>query len=73
MTTPAAQPGGQPTAKLVPVTVRLTIAELAAVSRAAFVVTSCREPAVINAADHALRKLRKAAATHPDTPGELTA
>jgi hypothetical protein len=54
--------------RLVSVTVRLTVAELAAVSRAAAVVTSGGEPLFINAAGRALRKLRDTAAKHPDLP-----
>jgi organic radical activating enzyme len=60
-----------PAVKLVAVTVRLTRAELAAVSRAAVVVISGGEPVVINAADRALRKLRDAAARHPETAEEI--
>lgn len=65
------QTGTEPVAKLIAVTVRLTSAELAAVSRAAVVVTSGGEPIVINAADRALRKLRDAAAKHPETADEI--
>jgi hypothetical protein len=59
-----------PAARTLPVTVRLTIAEMWAVSRAAVVVTSCGEPAFINATDRALRKLRDAAKKHPDLLAE---
>ena len=54
--------------KLRAVTVQLTASELAAISRAAVVVTASGEPAFINAAESALRKLREAAARHPDSP-----
>lgn len=54
--------------KLRAVTVQLTAAELAAISRAAVVVTSSGEAAFVNAAESALRKLRDAAAMHPDSP-----
>lgn len=55
-------------ARLLSVTVGLTVLELSAVSRAAVVVTSSGEPAFLNAADRALRKLRDAAGTHPEVP-----
>lgn len=57
-----------PAEQLSAVLVQLTAAELAAISRAAVVVTASGEPAFINAAESALRKLRDAAAKHPDTP-----
>lgn len=50
---------------LIAVTVQLTTAELAAISRVAAVVTSGGEPVFLNAADAALRKLRDAAKKHP--------
>jgi hypothetical protein len=56
--------------RLAAVTVELTIAELAAVSRAGTVVTSSGDVSFVNAADRALRKLRAAAARHPDLPEE---
>jgi hypothetical protein len=58
----------KPRERLVVVSVRLTVAELSAVSRAAMVVTSGGEPTFVNAADRALRKLRAAAAQHPELP-----
>ncbi|MGQ0839094.1 hypothetical protein [Actinokineospora sp.] len=57
-----------PNNRLYPVTVRLSMAELSAVSRAAFVVTSPGEVGFINAADRGLRKLRDIAKTHADLP-----
>lgn len=54
--------------RLISVTVRLTVPELSAVSHSAVVVTSSGDPVVINAADRAMRKLREAAAKHPELP-----
>jgi hypothetical protein len=60
----------KPADRLLSITVRLTVAELTAVSRAAVVVISIGEPATINAASRGLRKLREAARKHPDLPIE---
>lgn len=51
-------------ARGLPVTVRLTFAELSALSFVAVMVTSAVDPAVVNAADRGLRKLREAAVGH---------
>ena len=58
----------KPAERLLSVTVRLTVTELSAVSRAAAVVTTSGEPIFINAADRAMRKLRDAAAKYPELP-----
>lgn len=63
----------KPTVRRYPLTVRLSMAELSAVSRAAFVVTSPGEVGFINAADRGLRKLRDAAKQHADLPTECKA
>jgi hypothetical protein len=52
------------TALLLPITVRLTTAEAAALSFVAVMVTSAVDVAVVNAADRGLLKLREAAAGH---------
>ncbi len=49
---------------LLSLTVRLTAAELTALSYVAVAVTSAVDVVVVNAADRGLRKLREAAANH---------
>jgi hypothetical protein len=51
-------------ALLLPITIRLTTAETAALSFVAVMVTSAVDVAVVNAADRGLLKLREAAAGH---------
>ncbi|MCG8914903.1 hypothetical protein L6E12_03750 [Actinokineospora sp. PR83] len=53
------------------VTVSLSLTELAAIARAAWVVTSLGEPREVNGADSAIRKLRQAAKAHPALPERL--
>lgn len=52
--------------KLFRLTVDLTSAELAGVSRAAVVVTSSGDRATVNAAERGWQKVRAAARSHPD-------
>jgi hypothetical protein len=66
--TKAQQP---PTEPLLTLTVRVTSAELAALSSVAVVVTSCGPPALINTANQGLRTVREAAARHPDLPTHI--
>lgn len=54
----------KPSERLLPITVRLTVAELAALSHVAVMVTSAVDAVVVNAADRGLLKLREAAANH---------
>ncbi|MCA1604346.1 MAG: hypothetical protein LC775_02435 [Acidobacteria bacterium] len=53
---------------VVSLTVHVTLSELAALSKAAVVVTSAGETRFINAADRGLRKVRDAAVKHPRLP-----
>lgn len=62
---------GTPGEKLVTLTVRLTPAQLAALSHVAVVVTAAADAAVINAAEAGLRCIREAAAKHPALPEHL--
>lgn len=60
----------KPPERSVPLTVKVTIPELSALSRAAVVVTWAAERAVVNAAERGLRKVREAAKKHPELPTE---
>jgi hypothetical protein len=53
---------------VVSLTVQVTLSELAAMSKAAFVITSAGEIRFVNAADSGLRKVRAAAKKHPRLP-----
>lgn len=69
------KPSGQDKETVVSLTVQVTLTELAAMSRAAFVVTSPGDTRFINAADRGLRKIRDAAKKHsrlPDLPNDHT-
>lgn len=68
MSTRRSQPEAKPPARLVPLTVDVTIPELSALSRAAVIVTSAWDIPPVRAAERGLRKVRDAAKQHPELP-----